>query len=264
LRHRERGALRLVAAGPAARRRRACEVTATLSPARLGPLPRLPRRHKYKVLLALLLVSIVIQTYGLHTGFVGVLSDIFRSVLSVTIFFVVFRGAGERVPAALLLLATMAVGWTRHFSGASDDGALALAFNVLSSLFLWTAVAVILRDLFRSHEAGASNVLGAICGFLIAADAWMGIHICAYLLSPHSMAFDPGIQEQLGHWHGRAALFCYYSFAQMTMLGYGDMTPVRAPATTLSLFAALFGMFYTAVVVSQFVGLAQAASPDDA
>jgi hypothetical protein len=32
---------------------------------------------------------------------------------------------------------------------------------------------------------------------------------------------------------------------------------LRAPATTLSLFAALFGVFYTAVVVSQFVGLAQ-------
>jgi hypothetical protein len=59
-------------------------------------------------------------------------------------------------------------------------------------------------------------------------------------------------------------MFSYYGFAQMTMLGYGDMTPVRAPATRLSLFAALFGMFYTAVVVSQFVGLAQRAPRDAA
>ena len=222
-------------------------------------LPTLPRRHKYQVLLGLVLVSIVIQTYGLHAGFVGVLSDIFRTVLVVTIFFVVFRGTRERVPAALLLLATVVVGWTRHFTGASDDGLLALAFNALSALFLWTAVAVILRDLFRTPAAGAGNVLGAICGFLIAADAWSSINICAYLLAPHSLAFDPGVQDLLGHWHGRLALFCYYSFAQMTMLGYADVTPVRAPATTLSLFAALFGMFYTAIVVAQFVGLAQGA-----
>jgi Ion channel len=40
-------------------------------------------------------------------------------------------------------------------------------------------------------------------------------------------------------------------------IGYADVTPVRAPATTLSLLAALFGVFYTAVVVAQFVGLAQ-------
>ena len=68
----------------------------------------------------------------------------------------------------------------------------------------------------------------------------------------------------MGHWHGGLAVFTYYSFSQMTMLGYGDITPVRAPATTLSLFAALFGMFYTAIVVSQFVGLAQAAPRDGA
>jgi hypothetical protein len=43
----------------------------------------------------------------------------------------------------------------------------------------------------------------------------------------------------------------------MLTIGYSDVTPVRAPATTLSLFGALFGLFYTAVVVSQFVGLAQ-------
>jgi hypothetical protein len=216
------------------------------------------------VLLALLLVSLVIQTYGLHAGFAGVLSDAFRTALSVTIYFVVVRGAGERVPAALLLLTTVLIGWTRHFTGGSDAGALALAFNALSSLFLWTAVAVILRDLFRTPEAGTGNVLGAICGFLVAADAWSGIHISAYLLFPEAFTIDPAIQQQLGHWHGRLAVFTYYSFSQMTTLGYSDITPVRAPATTLSLFAALFGMFYTAIVVSQFVGLAQAARRDGA
>ena len=235
-----------------------------MPPAHAERLPLLPRRHKYKVLLVLLLASIVIQTYGLRSGFAGLLSDIFRTLLGVTIFIVVFRGARERVPAALLLLATVVVAWTRHFTGGSDEGGLALAFNALSSLFLWTAVAVILRDLFRTPEAGAGNVLGAICGYLIAADAWCGVNIAAYLLAPNSFAFDPGVQELLGHWHGRLALFCYYSFSQMTMLGYADITPVRAPATTLSLFAALFGMFYTAIVVSQFVGLAQGAARDSA
>ena len=53
------------------------------------------------------------------------------------------------------------------------------------------------------------------------------------------------------------ALFSYYSIAQMLTIGYADVTPIRAPATTVSLFSTLFGVFYTAVVVSQFVGLAQ-------
>ena len=227
-------------------------------------LPLLPRRHKYKVLLVLLLASIVIQTYGLRSGFAGVLSDVFRTLLALTIFLVVFRGARERVPAALILVTVVGVGWVRHFTSGAGDGVLALTFNALSSLFMWVAVAVILRDLFRAPEAGAGNVLGAICGFLVAADAWSGINISAYLLFPEAFTIDPAIQEQMGHWHGRLAVFTYYSFSQMTMLGYSDITPVRAPATTLSLFAALFGMFYTAIVVSQFVGLAQAAPRDGA
>ena len=108
-------------------------------------------------------------------------------------------------------------------------------------------------------------MLGAICGYLIAGDAWAGINEIAYLAEPAAFSINPGISGLLAEWHGRHALFSYYGFAQMLTLGYADVTPVRAPATTLSLLGALFGVFYTAVVVSQLVHLAQrgARSPDD-
>ncbi len=80
--------------------------------------------------------------------------------------------------------------------------------------------------------------------------------VCAYLWVPDSVAFDPSVKEMMAHWHGRLALSRYYSFCQMLMLGYSDVTPVRASATTLRLFVALFGMFHTAIVIAQFVGLA--------
>jgi hypothetical protein len=44
-------------------------------------------------------------------------------------------------------------------------------------------------------------------------------------------------------------------------IGYSAVTPMHAHATTLSLFAALVGVFYIAFVVSQFVGLAQKPKP---
>ncbi len=43
----------------------------------------------------------------------------------------------------------------------------------------------------------------------------------------------------------------------MLTIGYAAVTPLKAPATTLSLLAALFGLFYTAVIVSQLVGMVQ-------
>ena len=223
------------------------------------------RRHKYAALLALLLVFLAIQSFDARPGAEGTLSDAFRTMLGVAILVVVFERQRERMAMAVILAAAIAIAWWRHVSGANLDSALSIALSALMSLFVWAAVWVILRDLFRKRAVGAENVLGAICGYLIAGEAWAGANEIAYLAIPAAYSINPEISALLADWHGRHALFSYYGFAQMLTIGYADVTPVRAPATTLSLLGALFGLFYTAVVVSQFVGLAQSRkrSPDD-
>ena len=61
-------------------------------------------------------------------------------------------------------------------------------------------------------------------------------------------------------------MFNYFSLVTLTTMGYGDVTPVRAPATIFATLEAVFGQFYIAVLVAQLVGLrlAQALQPDDA
>ncbi len=46
----------------------------------------------------------------------------------------------------------------------------------------------------------------------------------------------------------------------LTSLGYGDVTPTRAP-TSRSLAEVMFGGFYMAIVVAQLVGLKLAQAP---
>ena len=221
------------------------------------------RRHKHAVLLALLLTSLVIQSFEVRSGTLELLSDAFRTMLGVAIFLVVFERPRERAVMAGILVATVAIGWTRRFMAGDLDHALSLAFNALMIVFLWGAVWAILRGLFRAPAVGAENVLGAICGYLIAGDAWAGVNVFTYLLVPSAYAINPEVNLILADGHGRPALFSYYSFTQMLTIGYADVTPLRAPATTLSLFAALFGLFYMAVVVSQFVSLAQSGRGED-
>jgi hypothetical protein len=223
----------------------------------LGKLPLGLSQRRYAVLLALLLVTLAIETFIVQSGAERLRSDTLRTVLTVAIWIIVFERPRERAPMAALLLATLLINWGRHFAVTSLDRALSLADQVLLSIFLWTAVCVILRDLFRAPAAGAENVLGAICGYVIAGHAWGHANALAYLLVPSAYSINPDLGMLLPDWHGRLALFTYYAFTQVMTIGYSDVTPVRAPATTLSLFAALFGVFYTAVVVSQFVGLAQ-------
>jgi hypothetical protein len=222
-----------------------------------GGIPVALRSHKYATLLVLLLVSLAIQSFDVRPGAEGTLSDAFRTLLGVAILLVVFERRRERASMAAVLVAMVAVGWWRHVAEAGLDRSLSIALHLLMSLFLWAAVCVILRDLFRKPAIGAENVLGAICGYLIAGDAWAGINAFTYLVIPAAYSVSPDVSALLADWHGRMALFSYYGYAQMLTIGYGDVTPVRAPATTLSLIGSLFGLFYTAVVVSQFVGMVQ-------
>jgi hypothetical protein len=71
---------------------------------------------------------------------------------------------------------------------------------------------------------------------------------------------------ELEDWDRRFAVFNYFSLVTLTTMGYGDVTPARAPATMLATLEAVFGQFYIAVLVAQLVGLrlAQALQPGDA
>jgi hypothetical protein len=215
------------------------------------------RGRKYAVLLTLLLVVLAVETFRVRSGAEQLRSDALRAVLTVAIWIIVFERRRERAITAALLLACLLSNWGGYLTPVGLDRVLSLADQVLLSFFLWSAVAVILRDLFRAPPAGAENVLGAICGYIIAGHAWAHANALAYLLEPSAYSINPELGILLPDWRGRLALFTYYAFTQLMTIGYSDVTPVRAPATTLSLFAALFGVFYTAVVVSQFVGLAQ-------
>ena len=214
------------------------------------------RQRKFAVLLTLLCAALAIETVGAR-GDERFLSDAVGAVLAVATWFVVFERPRERVAMAAVLAVALAIRLGGYFVAASLSHAVSLVDQTVLALLLWSAVYVILRDLFRIPARGAENVLGAICGYLIAGDAWGRINAIAYLLVPSAYSVDPAVIALLPDWHGRVALFTYYAFAQVLTIGYSDVTPVRAPATTLSLFAALFGVFYTAVVVSVFVGLAQ-------
>jgi hypothetical protein len=177
----------------------------------------------------------------------------------------VFERPRERAVMGLVLLGAIGIGLARDLSAVNVDDAAIVLFYALVVLFLSGAVYVILRQLFRAPAGSADQVLGAICGYLIAGDAWAGANAITYHLLPATYSINPEVAALLGDWHGRLALFSYYSIAQMLTVGYADVTPIRAPATTISLFTTLFGVFYTAIVVSQFVGLAQArkgAGPD--
>ena len=124
---------------------------------------------------------------------------------------------------------------------------------------------MILRRIFERRVVRGDDVIGAICGYLLAGIAWGSLYLLVDLLVPGSFIVHQTIAGQLGHWYSRQSLFEYYSLMALTTMGYGDITPLRPPATSLTWIEAMFGQFYIAVIVAQLVGLrlAEALQPPD-
>ena len=215
------------------------------------------RSHRYATLLALLVVLLAVQSLDKLSRLDYLLSDLTRTLLGIGILLVAFERRRERRIAGTVLVFIVALSWARQLYPTAADHAWTVVLHALMSIFLSGAVYVLLRDLFARPPIGVENVLGAICGYMIAGIAWGDINALAFVLVPSAYSVDAGVSALVGNLESRVALFSYYGFAQMMTIGYADVTPVRAPATTLSLFGALFGLFYTAVVVSQFLELAQ-------
>ena len=53
----------------------------------------------------------------------------------------------------------------------------------------------------------------------------------------------------------RYSRFLYYSFVTLTTVGFGDVTPLSAPARSLAVLEAVTGQVYLAVFVARLVGL---------
>ena len=215
------------------------------------------RRWKYVVLLALLLAGVVVQSFATATSPRSNLHSVTETVFNVAIFLVVFERSAVRRVMTVLLILIVSIGWARYLPVSSFERALLVTHGVGTAIFCWVTVWMILRNLFRASVIGADNVLGAICGYLVAGQAWASLNALAYLLAPATYVVDPAVTPLFADWHGRTALFAYYSYTQMLTIGYADVTPLKAPATTLSLLAALFGVFYTAVIVSTLVSMAR-------
>lgn len=213
------------------------------------------RRDGYTVLLVLLLLFIFLQSTDHWSGLIGAIVVLSRGLIGFTTLFVVFEGQRQRLIGCAALVATFTLLAASRLAQGDVRTGIEVGYHLLMVSFLVTTLVTILRRILRARSEGSADVLGAICGYLLAGDALAAINSIAYLLWPGAYSFSQGVSPLLAHVQGRTALFVYYSFSQMLTLGYADVTPVRAPATTLSLLAALFGLFYTAIVVAQFVSL---------
>ena len=217
-------------------------------------------RHKYLILLLTLVAILVVQSLP---GPPRLLSAVLAPVSILAVLLVVFRGRGERIVASAGAVAAIAVNWA-EFLPLPDEYRVpqAVLHGALRVVVPGLAVGVILRNIFAEKAIAGDEVLGTVCGYLLAAGAWTHLYVLTEVLAPGAFSMAPALTKPLSG-PDREAVFYYFSLVTLTTMGYGDITPVRPPATVLATLEAVFGQFYIAVVVAQLVGLrlAQAFEP---
>ena len=218
------------------------------------------RKWKYQVLLATLLVAAVLESLVADlTERTRVLAIVLLVGVNLGVFFVIFEQLWERCLGFFLLALVLASGIV-HQTLSNYAQIAAIANHGFGVMFFGFAVAVILKRIFQQKTIRADAVIGALCGYLLAAIAWANAYELIYLLRPGSFRVADVIAAHLGDWYSQRFLFIYFSVTTLTSLGYSDITPIGPLALSLSWLEVVFGQFYIAVVVAQLVGLKLAES----
>jgi Ion channel len=216
------------------------------------------RERKYFALLAGLILTAVLEPAAANwNAGKQILGNVAAGVIIVGVFLVVFEQRWEQCLAFFLLIFISAAN-VAHEVLPDRSQTAAIVFHFLNTLFLTFAVAVILKRIFQRQTIRTDDVVGALCGYLLASAAWGNAYGLVYLFWPGSFLIADAVAWQLGDWHLQRFQFSYFSVMTLTTLGYGEIRPVSSLAYSLRWLESVFGQFYMAVVVAQLVGLSLA------
>jgi hypothetical protein len=175
-------------------------------------------------------------------------------LIYVGVLLAVFENGWEH-RASLFLIGSAFVASVLHQLAPDPLQVWAVVFHCLAAVFLGFAVVVILQRIFRRRAIGADDVIGALCGYLLAGALWGNLYALVYLIHPEAFQISDKIAAQLGNWHMQRFLFDYFSIMTLTTNGFGEIAPAGSPVYSLIWLESVFGQFYIAVVVAQLVGL---------
>lgn len=153
----------------------------------------------------------------------------------------------QRSIAIALLLPLLVLYWLGIYN--------IIAFSRIGAHLLFTVYYGLLAYSFifqisHSHRVSTNVLYATFSLYLIIGLFWGSLYTVLYQLSPGAYSGSL-LEDTQNTFH----IFNYFSFVTLTTLGYGDITPQTAGASSLCQIEAIVGQFYTAVVVAWLVGM---------
>ena len=151
------------------------------------------RRHKYAILLAALLCVTLVESFSQRL-LRPVFSDFALMATMLLVFVIVFERRADRV-VAFIAVVTAGAAFAAHYalSGKYPELPLRAINHSATLLLMGFATVVILRNVFAQRVVAVDDVLGAMCGCLLAAGAWSDLFLLAESFLPGSFSVNPSL-----------------------------------------------------------------------
>ena len=101
----------------------------------------------------------------------------------------------------------------------------------------------------------ADTIFGAVAVYLLYGVAMALMFQFVNNVAPGSVISSVGEAYSLTERHDQFSEFLYFSFVTLTSVGYGDLTPISAPARSLAMLEGVIGQLYLAILIARLVGI---------
>lgn len=201
-------------------------------------------------LLAILVGLMIAYPFFVHRPAVISVFNLFQTAALVVVIFAVCRQKKEFIPVT---------GAFMLFAGLSWLDILYLknpTLNVLIvpgwAVFYAFAVVAVLSRVRRFRRITVDEIAGAVSAYILIGLFFTMLFLWLELLHPGSFEIRAQINPNKIVDYSDFVLF---SFATLTTLGYGDITPLTHLAQVLSVLESMIGVLYVAVLVGGLVGM---------
>jgi Ion channel len=206
-------------------------------------------RHSFAWFLASLALLLVASPLVEHWPNGALIESV---LLSVVMLFAVPAIGGRRsrlIWAIVLLIPALLGKWVNFWRPDLAPPEVFLGFGML---FIVYVVLNILGYILRAPRVSSEILCAAIANYLMLGLLWSFAYTVIAAAIPDAFAFSTG-PESSHVMKGFNSV--YFSFATLSTIGYGDISPVAGGARILAVAEAVVGMFYVTMLIARLVSL---------
>ncbi len=193
-----------------------------------------------------LLISIFLYIFVLPVIVAGAYKELiyasFYSLILLSISSII--GEKKRWAQLAILFAVISI-WLMYFIDEPSIRYFAFSFSIL---IFSTAVITMIGKIIRKTDIDINLIIETINGYLL-----IGV-IISFINSTILWHNHQAIANANGTVLNNIGDIVYYSFVCMTTIGFGDIIPQSQFAKSISIFSAITGQFYVAIIMAFIIG----------